>query len=200
MTVPSFPPEFPEPPRRIEPRGEPSPPAWFVSPEVDRLLERRIVLAHGHLDGERASELSGRLIMLAGSGDEPVALHLRTPDGDLTAAFALADTIGMLGCPVHALVAGQVGGPPLAVLAAASRREMMRHATLLLTEPHLRYEGRASDVATREQEQRHLVDALYIRLAEVTGREVDEIREDARGGRLLTAEEAVAYGLVHSIA
>jgi ATP-dependent Clp protease, protease subunit len=40
---------------------------------------------------------------------------------------------------------------------------------------------------------------LYTRLAEVSGREVDEIRRDARQGRLLTAEEALAYGLVHDI-
>ena len=41
-----------------------------------------------------------------------------------------------------------------------------------------------------------MVDTLYIRLAEVTGREVDEIRADARRGRFLTVPEAVAYGLL----
>ena len=41
-----------------------------------------------------------------------------------------------------------------------------------------------------------MVDTLYIRLAEVTGREVDEIRADARRGRYLTVPEAVAYGLL----
>jgi ATP-dependent Clp protease protease subunit len=44
------------------------------------------------------------------------------------------------------------------------------------------------------------VDAFYIRLAEVTGREVDEIRDDARSGRMLTAEQAREYGLIHDIA
>jgi ATP-dependent Clp protease protease subunit len=44
------------------------------------------------------------------------------------------------------------------------------------------------------------VDAFYIRLAEITGREVDEVREDARQGRMLTAEQARDYGLIHEIA
>jgi ATP-dependent Clp protease, protease subunit len=181
MTMPQFP-------------GEPFPGV------PDRLLERRIVLAGGHLDGERASELSARLITLDETGEEPITLHLRTPDGDLTAAFAVADTIGVLACPVHAVVAGQVGGPALAVLAAARRREMTPNATLRLGEPRAHVDGGAADIAVREEELRRLADAFYIRLAEVTGREVDEIREDARGGRLLTAEQAVAYGLVHAIA
>jgi ATP-dependent Clp protease, protease subunit len=172
----------------------------MIPPFSDRLLERRIVLAGGYLDGERASELSARLITLDELGEEPITLHLRTPDGDLSAAFAVADTIGVLACPVHAVVAGQVGGPALAVLAAARRRRITPNATLLLAEPRAQVGGDATDIATRERELRGLVDAFYIRLAEVTGREVDEIRDDSRPGRLLTAEEAIAYGLVHEIA
>jgi ATP-dependent Clp protease, protease subunit len=40
------------------------------------------------------------------------------------------------------------------------------------------------------------VDALYLLLAGVTGREVDEIRADARRGRYLTVDEAIGYGLI----
>jgi ATP-dependent Clp protease protease subunit len=105
-----------------------------------------------------------------------------------------------VACPVHVLVAGQTGGPPLVVLAAARRREMTPHATLRLTEPPAAFRGDVTDVAAREQEHRRQVDMFYIRLAETTGREVDEIREDARDNRLFTAEDAVAYGLVQAIA
>ena len=43
-----------------------------------------------------------------------------------------------------------------------------------------------------------MLDTLYYRLAEVTGREVDEIREDARGRRSLTAAQAIGYGLIQA--
>lgn len=170
----------------------------MIPPFSDRLLDHRIVLAGGYLDGRRASELSARL--MSSAGQEPITLHLRTPDADLSAAFAVADAIGVLACPVHAVVAGQVGGPALAVLAAARRRLITPNATLLLSEPRAKAEGDAADVAARERELRGIVDAFYIRLADVTGREVDEIRDDSRPGRLLTAEQAVAYGLVQEIA
>jgi ATP-dependent Clp protease protease subunit len=200
VTVPSFPSEFPwEPPRRQPPdeppRGTPTTPS-----AADLLFDRRIVLASGRIDADLATDLSARLITLDGAGDEPVALHLRAPDADIEAAFAVADTIGVLSCPVDVVVIGQAGGPALVILAAARRREMTPHATLLLTEPRTRAEGPATDVAIHEEEYRRKVDAFYIRLAEVTGREVDEIRDDAREGRMLTAEQAREYGLIQAIA
>ncbi len=188
MSMPSFPPGFPL-----------GPGAGEVPNGADLLFERRIVLAAGHLDGLRATDLSARLMTLDGAGDRPIALHLRTTDADLDAAFALADTIGLIGAPVDALVNGLIGGPALVVFAAARRREVTPHAMLRLTEPKIRIEGDATDVAGTECEHRRRVDALYLRLAEVTGRELDEIREDARDGRLLTAEQAVDYGLADAV-
>lgn len=181
------------------PRHEHLAPARAFVHESDRLFEMRIVMAHGHLDGERATELSSRLMTLDALDEAPINLHLRTHDADLEAAFAMVDTIDVLRCPVHALVAGQVGGPALAVLAAARRREMTRHATLRLAEPQVQVDGNATELAAREREQRRLVDALYARLAEVTGRDSDEIRDDARRGRLFTATQALAYGLIHDV-
>jgi ATP-dependent Clp protease, protease subunit len=200
MTMPSFPPEFPREPSRHEPRDEPPPSMSTVPSAADLLFDRRIVVANGRIEADLATDLSARLIMLDGTGDGPIALHLRAPDADLGAAFAVADTMGILSCPVDVLVIGQAGGPALAILAAARRREMTPHATLLLTEPRTHAEGPASDVAIHEEEHRRKVDAFYIRLAEITGREVDEIREDARRGRMLTAEQAREYGLINDIA
>ncbi len=206
MPVPSFPPEFPPefppgpsgPPGPENPRG--APPAPSAPSAADLLFDRRIVLASGRIDGDLATDVSARLIMLDGCGSDPVALHLRAQDADLEAAFAVADTIGVLSCPVDVVVIGQAGGPALLVLAAGRRREMTPHATLLLTEPRTRAEGPASAVAIHEEEYRRKVDAFYLRLAEATGREVDQIRADAREGRMLTAGQALEYGLIHAVA
>ncbi len=65
-----------------------------------------------------------------------------------------------------------------------------------LTEPRLSLGGTATQVRGQEEQVETMVNSLYIRLAEVTGREVDEIRADARRGRYLTVPEAVAYGLL----
>src|SRR5262249_14916566 len=126
MTTPSFPPEFPWEPSRHEPRRDPprepagAPPRGVpATPSAaDLLFDRRIVFANGRIDGDLATDLSAQLIMLDGGGDGPIALHLRAPDADLEAAFAVADTIGILSSPVNVVVIGQAGGPALLILAA----------------------------------------------------------------------------------
>jgi ATP-dependent Clp protease protease subunit len=190
MTTPPLPP-------RQDPR--PAPHGRVESSVAELLLDRRIVLADKHLHDACAAQLSARLTMLDAAGEDPVALHLCTPDGDLEAAIAVANTIDALACPVQVLVSGQIGGAVLAVLAAARRRLMTPLATLRLTEPRVRSGGEADETAALEAEHQRNVDAFYRRLAEITGQEVDEIRHDARQERLLTAEEAFAYGLVHDI-
>jgi ATP-dependent Clp protease, protease subunit len=82
------------------------------------------------------------------------------------------------------------------VLAACGQRLGYPSAVLALTEPTLSAGGTATQVRSQEEQIETMVDTLYIRLAEVTGREVDEIRADARQGRFLTVPEAVAYGLL----
>jgi ATP-dependent Clp protease protease subunit len=165
----------------------------------ERLLDRRIVLVPGHVDAALATEVCARLAAVQEYGDEPIRLHLRTPDADLEAAFALIDTIDGLTAPVYATAIGEVGGSALGILAAAPHRQATPHASLLLSEPLARIdEGTAGDLAARERHHRRLVEALYARLAEVTGRSAGQIEADARARLLLDAREAVAYGLIQS--
>jgi ATP-dependent protease ClpP protease subunit len=66
----------------------------------------------------------------------------------------------------------------------------------VLAEPRLRLGGTVTAVSAGEHQLTRMLDTLYFRLAEVTGREVDEIREDARRGRTLTTAQAIGYGLI----
>ncbi|MEU5878833.1 ATP-dependent Clp protease proteolytic subunit [Spirillospora sp. NPDC047279] len=214
----SFPPEMPDPPDR-GPRpfrpgfapfrddpltpyrpNEALTPIRVTSYEVDPLRRPRMVMAFGELDGESATELCSELMTLDALGEGPITMHLRARDATLDAAFSLLDTIDVLTCPVHALVVGEVGGAALAILAAARRREMTRHAVLRLHEPTQRFDGTATELAIREKEHRRLVSAMYQRLSEITGRPVEEIRDDAERGRVFTATQALAYGFVHDVA
>src|SRR5437879_4942504 len=101
------------------PSGRPAPSPPLVNVPVvftpgdelaDRLMERRIVRVAGTLDLYAVNDVSARLMLLDALGDDPVELVVSCPDGDLTAAMALADTIELLGVEVKALAAGAVGG------------------------------------------------------------------------------------------
>ena len=188
---------LPDPPGR---HGQLAAP-WRSEPRegqgiYDRLLARRIVMAHGQLDDEAATRLCAQLLTLDAEGDEPIRFELQNLGAGLSAALTVMGVLDVVGVPVQARAAGQISGPALGVLAACGQRCAYPNAVFVLSEPTMEFDGTMMAITAREEQIRTMLDALYFRLAEVTGREVDEIRGDARAHRILTAGEAQRYGLL----
>ncbi len=214
----SFPPPPDIPPRpgrppapAIPPRPEVAPPfvtpsrAWPDRPQwpgqvYERLFERRIVMLHGELDDEAATSLCAQLLTLDAERNDPIRLEVQGLTAGLAAALTVMGVLDVLRVPVHAYAGGQVSGPALGILAAATERRAYPNAVFMLSEPRLGFEGSATSLSSREEQVRMQLDALYLRLASVTDREVDEIRADARRSRYLTVDEAIGYGLIQELA
>jgi ATP-dependent Clp protease, protease subunit len=192
--VPRRPPIAP-PPAVTPARAWPERPQW-PDQVYERLFERRIVLAHGELDDEAATSLCAQLLTLDAERNEPIRLELQGLSAELAAALTVMGVLDVLRVPVRAYAGGQVAGPAVGILAAASERRAYPNTVFMLSEPRLGFEGSATSLSSREQQVRAMLDALYLRLASVTGREVDEIRADARRGRYLTVDDAIGYGLI----
>ena len=187
----------------VDPGPVPGTRVW-MDPQADwqnqlyaRLLEKRIVMATGILDDDAATRLSAQLLTLDAEGDEPIRLELQNLGSDLPAALAVMGVLDVVRVPVHANVSGEIRGAALGVLAACSRRLAYPNASFALSEPRLEIGGTATAVTERQRQAERMLDSLYYRIAEATGREADEIREDARRGRTLTTAEAIGYGLIH---
>jgi ATP-dependent Clp protease, protease subunit len=180
-----------------------SPTRVWLDPNADwkgrlyeRLLEKRIVLASGILDDDAAARFSAQLLTLDAEGDKPIRLELQNLQAELPAALTVMGILDVLRVPVHACVSGEISGPGLGVLASCPRRSGYPNASFVLAEPKLRFGGTVTSITAREQHVIRMLDTLYFRLAEVTGREVDQIRDDARRGRSLTTAQAIGYGLI----
>jgi ATP-dependent Clp protease, protease subunit len=164
----------------------------------EKLLARRIVLASGALDDEAASRLSAQLLTLDADGSQPVRLELQNLRSELPAALTVMGILDVLRVPVRACVSGEISGPALGVLVSCPQRAGYPNALFTLAEPRLELGGTVTALSDRQQQVTRMLDTLYFRLAEVTGREVDEIREDARRRRSLTTAQAIGYGLIQS--
>jgi ATP-dependent Clp protease protease subunit len=173
------------------------PQAGWQETLYERLLERRIVLASGVLDEPAATRLSAQLLTLDADGDGPIRLELQNLQSDLPAALTLMGVLDVVRAEVQAFASGETAGPALGVLASCPRRLAYPNASFTLSEPRMRFAGTATAVSAHEQQARRMVDTLYYRLAEATGRDAGEISEDARRGRVLTVAEAIGYGLIH---
>ena len=171
-------------------------PAW-QDQLYARLLEKRIIMATGNLDDDAATRLSAQLLTLDAEGDEPIHLELQNLRSDLPPALAVMGVLDVVRVPVHAHASGEIRGAALGVLAACPRRLAYPNASFALSEPKLELGGTVTAVTERQQQAERMLDSLYYRIAEATGRDADEVREDARRGRTFTTAEAIGYGLIH---
>jgi ATP-dependent Clp protease, protease subunit len=210
---PPMPPWRPGPPERPDQPPQPPRPNPAIQPTrvwveqgewpgrlYERLLNQRIVMAHGCLDGEAATRLCAQLLTLDAEGEGPIRLELHNLDADLPAALTVMGVLDTLRVPVTAYAGGRTSGPGLGVLASVGHRRAYPNSFFAMSEPKVSFDGPVTTVAVHEEQVRAMLDELYARLAEVTGHEVDEIRDDARRGRLLTAEQAINYGLIEGFA
>jgi ATP-dependent Clp protease, protease subunit len=168
---------------------------WQVKLQ-EQLLAKRIVMASGVLDDAAAARLSAQLLALDADGDRPVRLELQNLRAELGAVITVMGILDVVRVSVHGCVSGELGGPALGLLACCPVRTAYPNATLTLSEPRAHLTGTATLLSSREQQLQRMLDTIYFKLAEVTGRAAEEIREDARQGRVLTAGQAVGFGLI----
>src|SRR5580692_4124376 len=137
----------------------------------ERLLEQRIVLASGVLDDAAATRLSAQLLTLDAEGTGPIRLELQNLSAELSATLTVMGILDVMRVPVHALVSGEIAGPALGLLASCPQRSGYPNASFTLSEPKLRFGGTVTALTAREQQVTRMLDTLYFKLADVTGRE-----------------------------
>jgi ATP-dependent Clp protease protease subunit len=188
-------------PGEQQPRTSESYPQPGLSPWLEeRLFDQRIVMLRGRLTLPAATQAAAALFSLDSAGDTVVQIHLACPDGELSAAFAVVDAMDAMRSPVHVVVTSEAGGAALALLATAERRLGYRHARIRLSEPHATTtSGTAEQVTAAAGQYLRELEELAVRLAEATGQTRHKIEDDLSTGRVLTAEEARDYGLLHEI-
>ena len=202
---PGFPP--PGPGRPVYPPvpqvpipGEPAAGRGFESTIYTELLERRIVFVRDRLDHDTATLVTAQLMTLDAEDTSPVTLVVNSGGGPVDAVAGILDTIDLVRCPVDTSCVGRAEGTAAVVVAAGTgRRRCGRGATFRLRLPDLEAAGPADrlrrDVETATRVQRELVD----RLAAITGQSRALVARDVERGRLLTADEALTYGLVDEV-
>jgi ATP-dependent Clp protease protease subunit len=167
-----------------------------------RLFERRTVMLTGPLDGEAATAVGASLMALDAEGDDPVTLLVNSPGGPVEAGVAVVDVLDLLGVPVEATCIGQAVGTAAVVVACATpgRRRAAPNARLSLRLAEGTLEGPAGRLERAAADLLAVRDRLVDRLVAATGQPRDEVAEATDRGPLLSAEEAVAAGLVDEVA
>jgi ATP-dependent Clp protease protease subunit len=167
-----------------------------------RLLKERIVFLGTPVDDNVGNLIMAQLLHLESEDpDKDINLYINSPGGDITSLFAIYDTMQYVKCDVSTTVMGQAASAAAVLLlsGAPGKRFALPHARVLLHQPHVGAQGQAVDIEIQAREiirYRKLLDQL---ISEHTGQTLEKVGKDTDRDYILTANEAVEYGIVDEV-
>jgi ATP-dependent Clp protease protease subunit len=167
-----------------------------------RLLKERIVFLGTPIDDAVGNLIMAQLLHLESEDpDKDINLYINSPGGDITALFAIYDTMQFIKCDVATTVMGQAASAAAVLLLAGAKgkRFALPHSRVLLHQPHGGAQGQAVDIEIQAKEITRYRKLLEQLIAEHTGQPLDKVSKDTDRDYILTAEEAKEYGVIDEI-
>lgn len=169
---------------------------------TDMLLENRIIFLAGPIAERTASIVIQQLLYLQSiRRNQDVHLYINSPGGLVDQTLAIYDTMQFMGSEVATYCIGQAASGAAIILMAGTKgkRFILPNAKVMLHQPYGGITGQAEDIRIQAEEvlrDKHRLNAI---IAKCTGKDVKQVAEDTERDRFLTAQEALAYGLVDEI-
>jgi len=167
-----------------------------------RLLKDRIIFIGTGISDEVSNLIIAQLLFLqAEDPDKDISMYINSPGGSVTAGMAIYDTMQFLKCDVATYCVGQAAsmGAVLMAAGAAKKRYALPNARIMIHQPWGGVQGQASDISIQAKEILRLRASLNDILASHTGKPLDEIEKDTDRDFFMSADEALAYGLVDEV-
>ena len=167
-----------------------------------RLLKDRIIFLGTPITDEISNVIMAQLIHL--EGEDPgkdINLYINSPGGSVTSALAIYDTIEFIKPDVTTICMGQAASAAAILLAAGTKgkRFALPHARILIHQPHGGAEGQSSDIEIQAREIQRIRDLLDQILSDKTGQNLSKITTDTDRDFIMTADEAVEYGIIDQV-
>jgi ATP-dependent Clp protease, protease subunit len=167
-----------------------------------RLLKERIIFLGTPINDTVANLVCAQLLFLESEeADKDIHLYINSPGGDITALFAIYDTLKYIKPDTSTFCFGQAASAAAVLLGAGTKgkRFALPHARILLHQPFGGVEGQASDIELQAKEILRMRDLLNGMLANDTGQSIERVSKDTDRDFIMTAEEAVGYGLIDEV-
>ena len=167
-----------------------------------RLLQQRIVFLGTPVNDDVANVVMAQLLHLESEDpDKDIAIYINSPGGSITALFAIYDTMEFIKCDVQTICMGQAASAAAVLLAAGTKgkRLALPNSRVLLHQPSGGAEGQSVDIEIQAKEILRMRDMLDDILAQKTGQSVERIRKDTDRDFILSAQEALDYGIIDAI-
>ncbi len=167
-----------------------------------RLLKDHIIFLGTPIDDTIANLICAQLLHLESENpDKDINIYINSPGGDITALFAIYDTMQYVKPDITTICFGQAASAAAVLLAAGTpgKRLALPHSRVLLHQPWGQGGGQATDIEIQAREIMRMRELLDQILATHTGQTVERIGKDTDRDFVLSAEQAKEYGIIDEV-
>lgn len=168
-----------------------------------RLLKDRVIFLGEEIHDGNASLVIAQLLFLESEDpDKDINLYINSPGGVITAGLAIYDTMNHIKCDVATICVGMAASMGALLLAggAKGKRSALPNAEIMIHQPSGGIgRSQATDFLIYAERIGKNKEKLNRILAEHTGQAVEKVAQDSERDNFMSAEEALAYGLIDNI-
>ena len=167
-----------------------------------RLLKERIIFLGEEVNDVSASVIVAQLLFLeADDPNKDIQLYINSPGGSVTAGLAIYDTMQYIKCDVSTICMGLAASMGAFLLAGGTKGKRMAlpNAEIMIHQPSGGAQGQATDIDIVAKQILKTKERLNTLLAQNTGQPLEVIARDTERDNYMTAQEALAYGLIDSV-
>ena len=168
-----------------------------------KLFEERIIFLGTQVDDTSANDIMAQLLVLEGlDPDRDITMYINSPGGSFTSLMAIYDTMQYVRPDVRTVCLGQAASAAAVLLAAGApgKRAALPNTRVLIQQPATEgARGQVSDLEIQAAEIQRMRTLMEETLARHTGRSAEQISEDTDRDKILTAQEALEYGIIDQV-
>ncbi len=167
-----------------------------------RLLNDRIIFLGEEVNDTSASLIVAQLLYLeAQDPDKDIQFYINSPGGSVTAGMAIYDTMQYVKCDVSTICVGMAAsmGAFLLSSGAKGKRFALPNSEIMIHQPSAGTQGQITDMSLHLKRLETIKKRLNGILAENTGKDIETVTADCERDNFMSAEEALAYGLVDQV-
>ena len=167
-----------------------------------RLLNDRIIILSEEVNDTTASLVVAQLLYLESQDpDKDISFYINSPGGSISAGMAIYDTMQYIKCDVSTICIGMAAsmGAFLLSSGAKGKRFSLPNAEIMIHQPSAGTQGQVTDMAIHLKRLETIKQRINQIMASNTGKPVEVVTADCERDNFMSADEAVAYGLIDKV-
>ena len=166
-----------------------------------RILEDRIILLSGEIDGNLSNIVVAELLYLDSINHNDINIYINSNGGSITSGMAIYDTMNFIKSDVSTICVGMAASMAAFLLSSGKKgkRYSLKNAEVMIHQPLGGAQGQATEIKIAAERILRIKDKMNKILARNTNKDVKEIEKDTERDYFMTSDEALSYGIIDKI-